>query len=114
LAFDPEIRFNDIFKAEIAIINARRQRDKKPLGPKIVLTQNGQDSTGQLVLVPNDEGNLVGLALSGGGVRSAAFCLGALQALDEARVLSRVDYLSTVATISRSSTRTNSPTRGRM
>jgi hypothetical protein len=35
--------------------------------------------------------------LSGGGVRSAAFCLGALQALDEDGVLKRVDYLSTVS-----------------
>ncbi|MGE0564528.1 MAG: patatin-like phospholipase family protein [Pseudolabrys sp.] len=39
----------------------------------------------------------VGLALSGGGVRSAAFCLGAIQALDVADVLKRVDYLSTVS-----------------
>ena len=38
-----------------------------------------------------------GLALSGGGVRSAAFCLGALQALNEADVLKKVDYLSTVS-----------------
>jgi predicted acylesterase/phospholipase RssA len=50
----------------------------------------------------------VGLCLSGGGIRSAAFCLGALQALDakvatalpagrDARVLSFIDYLSTVS-----------------
>ncbi len=97
MASDPEIRFNDVFKAEIAIINARRRSDTKAPRPDIVLTEQGQDSTGQPVLVPNDDGSLVGLALSGGGVRSAAFCLGALQALDEARVLDRVDYLSTVS-----------------
>jgi hypothetical protein len=39
----------------------------------------------------------VGLALSGGGIRSAAFSLGALQALDSHGVLSRTDYLSTVS-----------------
>jgi hypothetical protein len=39
----------------------------------------------------------IGLALSGGGIRSAAFCLGALQALDIAGVLRKVDYLSTVS-----------------
>ena len=44
-----------------------------------------------------DSANLVGLALSGGGIRSAAFCLGALQALDGAKVLERVDYMSTVS-----------------
>ena len=39
----------------------------------------------------------VGLALSGGGIRSAAFSLGALQALDYHRVIDRTDYLSTVS-----------------
>src|SRR5262249_4060010 len=39
----------------------------------------------------------IGLALSGGGIRSAAFCLGALQALDTAGTLKQVDYLSTVS-----------------
>jgi Patatin-like phospholipase len=41
--------------------------------------------------------NAVGLSLSGGGIRSAAFCLGVLQALDNAHVLKRIDYLSTVS-----------------
>ena len=66
--------------------NERRRSAEKPLRPEILLTEKGQDSAGEPVLVPNDDGNLIGLALSGGGVRSAAFCLGALQALDEARV----------------------------
>jgi hypothetical protein len=39
----------------------------------------------------------VGIALSGGGIRSAAFCLGALQALDFYGVINRADYLSTVS-----------------
>jgi len=38
-----------------------------------------------------------GLALSGGGIRSATFNLGLLQALDEKEVLDSVDYLSTVS-----------------
>ena len=37
------------------------------------------------------------LCLSGGGIRSAAFCLGVLQALAEKRLLGRFDYLSTVS-----------------
>jgi hypothetical protein len=39
----------------------------------------------------------VGLALSGGGIRSATFNLGLLQALARARVLRKIDYLSTVS-----------------
>ena len=46
---------------------------------------------------PTANSSLIGLALSGGGVRSASFCLGALQALDKAGVLQNVDYLSTVS-----------------
>jgi hypothetical protein len=37
------------------------------------------------------------LALSGGGVRSAAFCLGVVQALARSGWLRRIDYLSTVS-----------------
>lgn len=40
---------------------------------------------------------LIGLALSGGGIRSASFALGVLQAFAAANVLRRVDYLSTVS-----------------
>lgn len=40
---------------------------------------------------------LCALCLSGGGVRSAAFCLGALQSLASARLLAQFDYLSTVS-----------------
>ena len=43
------------------------------------------------------EGALVGLALSGGGIRSATFCLGVLQAFAKKGKLVSVDYLSTVS-----------------
>ncbi|MBA3592122.1 patatin-like phospholipase family protein, partial [Methylibium sp.] len=39
----------------------------------------------------------VGLALSGGGVRSATFCLGLLRGLAQRGQLPRLDYLSTVS-----------------
>jgi hypothetical protein len=45
----------------------------------------------------SDVKDTIGLALSGGGIRSSAFCLGALQALDVHDVLKYVDYLSTVS-----------------
>ena len=38
-----------------------------------------------------------GLCLSGGGIRSASFCLGILQALAKRGLLSQFDYLSTVS-----------------
>ena len=41
--------------------------------------------------------NLLGIALSGGGIRSASFCLGALQALHQKGLIDRADYLSTVS-----------------
>lgn len=49
---------------------------------------------------PNDidwDRPTIGLALSGGGVRSATFCIGLLRALAKNRVLRRFDYLSTVS-----------------
>src|SRR5688572_249386 len=40
---------------------------------------------------------LVGLAISGGGIRSATFALGVLETLRRCNVLRRIDYLSTVS-----------------
>jgi hypothetical protein len=39
----------------------------------------------------------VGFALSGGGIRSATFCLGLFQALARQKLIRRIDYLSTVS-----------------
>lgn len=44
-----------------------------------------------------DKHELVGLALSGGGIRSATFNLGFLQALNRLGFMKHVDYLSTVS-----------------
>src|SRR5687768_8738587 len=41
--------------------------------------------------------DLRGLALSGGGIRSATFCLGVLQQLRAEKALQSFDYLSTVS-----------------
>jgi hypothetical protein len=51
-----------------------------------------RDSAG----VPRD-GPTIALALSGGGIRSATFCLGVLRGLAKNGVLHRFDYLSTVS-----------------
>jgi hypothetical protein len=39
----------------------------------------------------------VGFALSGGGIRSATFCLGFFQALAKQKLIRKIDYLSTVS-----------------
>jgi hypothetical protein len=88
--------FNDVFRSEISVINERRAREQ-PAREPVVLQTDADDGVGEPVLGPNEDANVVGLALSGGGIRSAAFCLGALQALNEVGVLKKVDYLSTVS-----------------
>jgi hypothetical protein len=98
--------FHEVFEDEVEIVNARRREQRE--GPLAVerIAQRGAfrleteataDVAGQPVLRPPESANVVGLALSGGGIRSAAFCLGVLQALDRAEVLDCVDYMSTVS-----------------
>ncbi len=58
--------------------------------------QTRRDQVKGLVEIP-EGAPAVGLALSGGGIRSATFCLGVLKGLAKAKVLPRVDLLSTVS-----------------
>jgi hypothetical protein len=78
--------FDQVLAVEIDAINARRKRfGLPPLEP----AQAGPQSM---------RSNATGLALSGGGIRSAAICLGALQALNyHHRSIATIDYLSTVS-----------------
>ncbi|KWV60465.1 hypothetical protein AS156_29235 [Bradyrhizobium macuxiense] len=46
---------------------------------------------------PSTSDGMIGIALSGGGIRSASFCLGVLQALNAAEPIQRFHYLSTVS-----------------
>ena len=97
MSFGEVVDFNDVFSSETVVINDRRA-SRKPKRPSIRLAEErATDSAGDPVLGPAEDANIIGLALSGGGVRSAAFGLGALQALNEAGVLQQVDYLSTVS-----------------
>ncbi|AMV28682.1 hypothetical protein VT84_30030 [Gemmata sp. SH-PL17] len=54
------------------------------------LTEHGKATDA----LPHDA---LGLALSGGGIRSASFCLGLVQALARSKWLPKVDFLSTVS-----------------
>ncbi len=84
------VAFQTVFQRELTDILARRGgiATDPVLGP---LSRDGGFSKEVPVL------NAVGLAHSGGGVRSAAFCLGVQQAMDSTNALDRVDYLSTVS-----------------
>jgi hypothetical protein len=44
-----------------------------------------------------DKDSLAGLALSGGGIRSASFCMGVVQQLHVAGIMDRLHYMSTVS-----------------
>jgi hypothetical protein len=76
-------QFSDVFDAELKELRARRQNipQASPAGDTIPTAAYG----------------LTGLALSGGGVRSAAFSLGVLQGLHTKNVIDGMDYLSTVS-----------------
>ncbi|MEP6764010.1 MAG: hypothetical protein ABJB66_06850 [Gemmatimonadaceae bacterium] len=76
---DPKLpqSFDEVFAAELQQIEARRKAFR------------------QLEEYPDRRVHLSGLALSGGGIRSATFCLGFLQGFQEA--LESFDYLSTVS-----------------
>ena len=76
-----------IYEDEVAAVTARR----KAVG--LTPPQNA----GEAQPKPAVSDGLVGLALSGGGIRSATFSLGILQALAGAKYLKYVDYLSTVS-----------------
>ncbi|HZD89663.1 MAG TPA: patatin-like phospholipase family protein [Pseudolabrys sp.] len=94
---DP-VQFNKVFQCEVKSINERR-----PAGAPVELedeTLNNEmlaRGDGTTPLRPTEDSKVVGLALSGGGIRSAAFCLGALQALDASGILRKIDYMSTVS-----------------
>jgi hypothetical protein len=94
---DGTFTFRQVFEEEIKTINKRRAASTATR-PSVALEAFAQPRrNGEQEMRPNNESDLVGLALSGGGVRSAAFALGVLQALEETDVLNRCDYLSTVS-----------------
>ena len=67
------------------------------------LASDGTATAGRETIRTTAGSNLTGLALSGGGMRSASFCLGVLQALDalseheEPQILDALDYISAVS-----------------
>ncbi len=74
-----------VFQAELKAINDRREN--LSLSP-------AEDGPGE---GPSVARGLIGIGLSGGGIRSSTFNLGLLQALDRFGLLRYADYLSTVS-----------------
>jgi hypothetical protein len=60
-------------------------------------SSQSKDSWSKRILTGERPHNLIGLAFSGGGIRSATFNLGILQGLQELDLLRHIDYLSTVS-----------------
>ena len=95
--------------AEAAAIHKRREvalrgtlsrtTNNKTVEP--VLSQTSSEPDASDAVVPSSQSRLpddtVGLALSGGGIRSATFALGALQSLSERGRLRDIDFVSSVS-----------------
>lgn len=86
--------FDEVLHDELREIAASRAADAGQSTPAVdVPAEHAHDD----VVATAHAHQTVGLAFSGGGIRSATFNLGVLQALAEMRLLSRFDYLSTVS-----------------
>ncbi|MEN6624481.1 MAG: hypothetical protein ABFD50_23405 [Smithella sp.] len=75
---DKSLTFPNVFMHEIKEIENRRKKRGIPIPAEL-------------------DKDLIGLAFSGGGIRSATFNLGVLQAFAKNHLLSKIDYLSTVS-----------------
>jgi len=77
------IPWKDVAKEELAVVSECRKQRSREFGHR-------SES-------PALDADLIGLGLSGGGIRAAAFHLGILQALARAKLLERVDFMSAVS-----------------
>jgi predicted acylesterase/phospholipase RssA len=81
----PEITLAALISSEEALLRKRREQ-------ALEAPAEGSGEADPRHVLPR-----VGLAISGGGVRSATFGLGLLRGLAQSGVLTRIDYLSTVS-----------------
>lgn len=113
------MQWREVFDDELAEIDSQRSgRTFKP--PKMRVRDSRQSGSGapakggsgagvktleedptigwsEKICSGSEPRNLIGIAFSGGGIRSATFNLGVLQGLQELDLLRYVDYLSTVS-----------------
>lgn len=85
--------FQTVLAAEHAAIDERRAAQSRPPSFWPPVDENKIGGAKRPMY------EATGMSLSGGGIRSAAFCLGVLQnfSLDKNRLFDRLDYLSTVS-----------------
>lgn len=88
---DLRSEFEDVLKEELVQIRRQRKNRKTIRDEKSIPDSDSKGDEGEI------RENLTGLALSGGGIRSAAFGMGVLQGLKDQGVLEEMDYLSTVS-----------------
>lgn len=95
-----------VFGQELAAVRSRRNANFPPDNTKAVTEASGPvPGSADDGSLPSTAHDLAGIALSGGGIRSSAFGMGALQALSrtpraksgKAGCLSQFDYISTVS-----------------
>ena len=79
------VDFKAVFSAELGVIRDRHNKT----GRKAIEANANSD--------PSTTRELAGITCSGGGIRSASFCLGVLQGLQSKQTLEHMDYLSTVS-----------------
>ena len=97
------VKFPDVLERELVAIATRRKRAGLEDSPGSSTTTAASEAQPPAISAANTPEaraasmNLIGLALSGGGIRSASFCLGVLQGLHRRGVLPLIDYLSTVS-----------------
>jgi GNAT superfamily N-acetyltransferase len=92
---EPAFEFKQLFRDEDALLCPGEPRMSRDKTLKSLRTESpGPAGEPWITYTPLDR---VGLAFSGGGIRSATFNLGLLKALHELDVLKHVDYLSTVS-----------------
>lgn len=94
-------KWERVWHEELDQVKTRRDRHDEPgaVGNNTEATDPAADSEVEAKSAAQraSEMDLVGLAFSGGGIRSATFNLGVLQGLAEQKLLKNVDYLSTVS-----------------
>jgi len=104
--YPPDTRqWRDVFDEELEEIEKQRARRRfrdstiPPERHGFSVSATGQSAAGwsERIRTGRQPDNVIGLAFSGGGIRSATFNLGILQGLQEFDLLRYVDYLSTVS-----------------
>jgi hypothetical protein len=87
---DEPVQFREVFREEWVEIRTRR----RVAG---IESAKAGGAAEDVDVAGRPPPKLVGLAFSGGGIRSATVCLGVLQALEKLKLLRIFDYLSTVS-----------------